>query len=132
MLYAEEKRRRRPKSILRLQLRQTIRTDAATLEEYDFVRISTENASGLVLLQNNTVFIHENFKCVLAVDFKAGTYLLGDQDASEFINSFYKSGRFHSKSPFLLSCWLAIIVSNVIIIKFSVDVKRIIGKFTHY
>ena len=93
------------RSVLRLQSRKAGGADAASLEEDDLVGIVAENAGGLILLQDDAISVNEHFECVSRIKLHAGAELLRDQNASELVDLFYKSGRFHwCNLSFLIFC----------------------------
>ena len=90
----------RNRSILGFQLRQARCADPSALKKEDLVCIVTEDTSGLVFLQDNTITINEHFERILGVQFHARAKLLRDQNTAKLIDLFYESGRFHKITSF--------------------------------
>ena len=73
-------------------LLETVLTDALTAEKYDVVRICTENAGGLIFLENYSVFVGEDFKRVLFIDVHCLSDADGEYDSAKLVDLSYDSG----------------------------------------
>lgn len=74
-----------------LDLLKTGFADALFVEENDIVNVVTEDAGGLILLQDDLVLINEYLQRGVIRNIEGLSYALGDHDASQIIDLSYES-----------------------------------------
>lgn len=74
-------------------------TDALAVEINDIVNLVAENAGGLILLQNDLVFVNENFNRVLLLNVQGLSDFDGKNDSAQLVYLANDSRRFHKFSP---------------------------------
>jgi hypothetical protein len=67
-----------------------------TVEEYDVVRVSAENARGRILLKNDSFVVNKDLNGILYVDIERTADLDRKNNSAELINAAYYTCRFHS------------------------------------
>jgi hypothetical protein len=79
-----------------LDLFKALCANTLTVEEYDVVRVSAENARGRILLKNDSFVVNKDLNGILYVDIERTADLDRKNNSAELINAAYYTCRFHS------------------------------------